>query len=138
VPTRLENVGDLKNSGVVLARRAIFEAARRNLTAGIVATIDHNQVTSLGEGRSFIGTGDVNGQGQSGRLSQRIIVGEPLGTFWGPKFLRVNEAGKQVFFCAKQRPECVSGETTVPAGDDDQILGNANPDFSLGLTSNGR
>ena len=60
------------------------------------------------------------------------------GTFWGPKFLRVNEQGKQVFFCAKQRPECVNGETTVPAGDDDAILGNANPDFTLGLTSNGR
>ncbi len=139
VSTRLENVGDLKNTGVEFSLDAhIFEATRRQLSAGIVATIDRNEVTSLGAGRSFIGTGDVNGQGQSGRLSQRIIVGEPLGTFWGPKFLRVNEQGKQVFFCAKQRPECVNGETTVPAGDDDAILGNANPDFTLGLTSNGR
>jgi iron complex outermembrane receptor protein len=32
----------------------------------------------------------------------------------------------------------VNGETTVPSGDDDQIIGNANPDFTLGLTSNGR
>ena len=139
VSTRLENVGDLKNKGVEFSLDAhIFEAAKRNLTAGIVATIDRNEVTSLGAGRTFIGTGDVNGQGQSGRQSQRIIVGEPLGTFWGPKFLRVNEQGKQVFFCAKQRPECVNGETTVPSGDDDRIIGNANPNFTVGLTSNGR
>ena len=139
VSTRLENVGDLKNRGVEFSLDSrIFEATKRSLTVGLIGTIDRNEVTSLGLGRTFIGTGDVNGQGQSGRLSQRIIVGEPLGTFWGPKFLKVNEQGKQVFFCAKARPECVNGETTVPAGDDDQILGNANPDFTLGLTSNGR
>jgi iron complex outermembrane receptor protein len=95
-------------------------------------------VTSLGGARTFIATGDVNGQGQSGRQSQRIIVGEPIGTFWGPKFLRVNQQGKQVFSCKKARPECVNGETTVPSGDDDSIIGNANPDFTLGLTSNAR
>ena len=139
VPTRLQNIGDVKNKGVEFSLDArIFEASKRQLSAGLIATIDRSEVTSLGEGRSFIETGSVNGQGQSGRNSQRIKVGEPLGTFWGPKFLRVNEQGKQVFFCAKQRPECQNGETTVPAGDDDGILGNANPDFTLGLTSNGR
>jgi len=139
VPTRLENIGDLKNTGVEFSLDArVFEAQKRLLNVGLVGTFDRNEVTSLGPGRTFIGTGDVNGQGQSNRQSQRIIVGEPLGTFWGPKFLRVNEQGKQVFFCAKQRPECVNGETTVPAGDDDAILGDANPDFTLGLTSNGR
>ena len=139
VSTRLENIGDLKNSGMEFSLDAhIFEATKRQLTVGIAASLDRNEVTSLGTGRTFIGTGDVNGQGQSGRQSQRILLGEPLGTFWGPKFLRVNEQGKQVFFCKKERPECVNGETTVPAGDDDQILGDASPDFGLGLTSNGR
>jgi iron complex outermembrane receptor protein len=139
VSTRLENVGSLRNRGVEVSLDAhIFEAQRRQLTAGLVLTVDRNEVTSLGAGRSFIATGDVNGQGQSGRQSQRIIVGEPIGTFWGPKFLRVNEQGKQVFFCAKARPECVNGETTVPAGDDDRIIGDANPSFTLGLSSNGR
>jgi len=139
VPTRLENIGDLQNTGVEFSLDArVFEASKRNLTVGLIGTVDRNKVTSLGEGRSFIATGDVNGQGQSGRESQRIIVGEPLGTFFGPKFLKVDADGKQVFFCAKERPECVNGETTVPSGDDDQILGNANPDFTLGLTSSGR
>jgi iron complex outermembrane receptor protein len=139
VSTRLENVGSIRNRGFEGSLDAhIFEAQRRQLTAGLVLTVDRNEVTSLGAGRSFIGTGDVNGQGQSGRLSQRIIVGEPIGTFWGPKFIKVNAQGKQVFSCKKERPECVGGETTVPAGDDDEIIGNANPSFTLGLTSNGR
>ena len=139
VSTRLENVGSLRNRGFEASLDArLFEAEKRQLTTGLVFTIDRNEVTDLGTGRSFIGTGGVNGQGQSGRLAQRIIVGEPIGTFWGPKFLKVNAQGKQVFSCAKARPECVNGETTVPSGDDDQIIGNANPDFTVGLTSNGR
>jgi iron complex outermembrane receptor protein len=139
VSTRLENIGSLRNRGFEMSLDArLFEAEKRQLTTGLVFTIDRNEVTDLGEGRSFIGTGGVNGQGQSGRLAQRIIVGEPIGTFWGPKFLRVHEQGKQVFSCAKARPECVNGETTVPSGDDDQIIGNANPSFTVGLTSNGR
>mgnify|MGYP006190062983 CR=1 FL=1 len=32
------------------------------------------------------------------------MVGEPIGTFWGPQFLRVNEEGVQVFRCATERP----------------------------------
>jgi iron complex outermembrane receptor protein len=139
VSTRIENIGSLKNTGFELSLDAhVFEAEKRQLTVGFVGTVDRNEVTSLGAGRSFITTGGVSGQGQSGRNAQRIIVGEPIGTFWGPKFLRVNAQGKQVFSCAKQRPECVNGETTVPAGDDDEIIGNANPDFTVGLTSNGR
>ncbi|MGH7711289.1 MAG: SusC/RagA family TonB-linked outer membrane protein, partial [Gemmatimonadaceae bacterium] len=101
-------------------------------------SVERNEVTSLGGSRDFIATGDVSGQGQSGRLAQRIIVGEPIGTFWGPVFLNVGTDGKQVFRCIKQRPECVNGETTTPIADDDQIIGNANPDFSLGLNSSGR
>ena len=138
VSTRLENVGSIRNRGVELSFDArMFEGVDRNLTAGLIANVERGEVLSLGA-RTFIGTGDVNGQGQSGRLSQRIIVGEPIGTFWGPKFLRVNEEGKQVFACSVARPECVNGETTAPAGDDDEIIGDANPDFTLGLTSNGR
>jgi TonB-linked SusC/RagA family outer membrane protein len=138
VSTRLENVGSIRNRGVELSFDArLIEGERRQLTAGLVANVERGEVTSLG-GRQFIGTGDVNGQGQSGRLSQRIIVGEPIGTFWGPRFLRVNPQGKQVFACSATRPECVNGETTSPAGDDDEIIGDANPAFTLGLTSNGR
>ena len=51
---------------------------------------------------------------------------------------RVNEEGRQVFRCVKERPECVNGETLIPIGDDDTIIGEANPAFSLGLNSSAR
>jgi TonB-dependent starch-binding outer membrane protein SusC len=105
---------------------------------GLVGSFDRNEVRSLGGDRTFIGTGGVSGQGQSGRLSQRIIVGEPLGTFWGPVFLKVNSQGQQVFQCFTQRAECVNGETTSPISDDDRVIGDANPAFTLGFTSSGR
>lgn len=136
--TRLENVGSIRNRGLELSLDTeLYEQGTRSLSSGLVLTVERNKVVNLG-GRSFINTGDVSGQGQSGRVSQRIIVGEAIGTFWGPKFVRVNENGKQVFACSTPRAECVNGETTVPIGDDEQIIGDANPDFNVGFRSNGR
>jgi iron complex outermembrane receptor protein len=79
----------------------------------------------------------VNGQGQSGRFAQRLLVGEPVGTFWGPTFTRVVN-GHQMFKCARTAVDCVGGETQTPTGSDESVIGNANPSFSLGLSNNGR
>lgn len=137
VSSRVENVGSIRNRGVEGSLDAqLISRGARMLSAGLVASIERNQVLSLGGDRKFISTGSVSGQGQSGRVSQRIMVGEPIGTFFGPRFIKVNAQGKQVFACTKVRPECVGGETTTPIGDDDQIIGNANPSFTLGLRSN--
>jgi TonB-dependent starch-binding outer membrane protein SusC len=99
--------------------------------------MERNEVLNLGPTRTFIITGAVNGQGQSGRFAQRLIVGEPVGTFWGPTFTRVVN-GKQMFRCARTAADCVNGETQTPTGDDEGVIGNANPSFSLGLSNNGR
>jgi iron complex outermembrane receptor protein len=48
-------------------------------------------------GRTFISTGGVSGQGQSGQISQRLIPGESTGTFWGPQFVGVDAQGRQEF-----------------------------------------
>jgi len=137
VSTRFENVGSIRNRGGELSLDAqLIDGGDRSLSAGLVATVERNELVSLGGEREFINTGNVSGQGQSGRVSQRLMVGQPIGTFWGPEFLRVNDVGKQVFRCATPRPECVNGETTVPIGDDETIIGDANPDFTLGFRSN--
>jgi TonB-dependent starch-binding outer membrane protein SusC len=139
VSTRLENIGSFRTRGVEASMDAtLISGGNRLLSAGFVASFDRNEVRSLGGDRTFIGTGGVSGQGQSGRLSQRIIVGEPLGTFWGPIFLKVNGQGQQVFRCFTQRAECVNGETTSPISDDDRVIGDANPAFTMGFTSSGR
>ena len=138
VATRIENIGAVRNRGVEATVDArLIDQPSRTLSSGLVLTVGRSEVTNLGEGRNFIITGRVFGQGQSGRYSQRVIPGQPLGTFWGPRFLRVDGAGKQVFACAAGSVGCVNAETFSPTGADEGIIGSANPNFSLGFHSNG-
>ena len=114
-----------------------------NLTAGLVFSIERNKVLSLGKA-SFISTGGVSGQGQTGVNSQRIIPGQPIGTFFGAQFTGWNATGQQTFnkytvtrdAQGVETGRTLSGTTTSPVEDDKVILGNANPSFSLGLRSN--
>ncbi len=144
VSTRLENVGSLKNSGLEATIEGnVFNKGEFSLGAGLVLAVERNEVEDLG-GRNFITTSSVSGQGQSGQNAQRIIPGQPLGTFFGPQFVGVNAAGKQEFAKytvtrdaqGRETSRVRSGVTTTPGGDDFTIIGNANPSFSLGLRSN--
>jgi iron complex outermembrane receptor protein len=135
VSTRLENIGKLRNRGLEVSLDALA-VSRPNLTwrAGLVFTANRNKVVDLG-GRTAIATGDVSGQGQSGQVSQRIMPGHPLGTFFGPEFAGVNASGQQLFNNYDPVTRRIIGTTTSPASDDFVVLGDANPDFILGLTS---
>ena len=137
VSRQIRNVGSVQNRGLEATLDArLFDAANKSLTSGLIFSLERNKVTDLG-GAPYIETGDVFGQGQSGRKSQRLIPGQPLGTFWGAKFLRVNGQGQQVFACKSGSTGCTNGETIAPTGNDEMIIGNANPSFTLGLRSNG-
>jgi iron complex outermembrane receptor protein len=136
VSDRLENIGSIRNKGVEFSLDALA-VDRPNLTwrAGLTFAAERNEVVDLG-GRGFIPTGDISGQGQSGAVSQRIMPGEPLGTFFGPVFAGVNAEGKQQFECTDASAGCENGITTnLPSADDYRILGNANPDFTLSVHS---
>ncbi|MFN2565647.1 MAG: SusC/RagA family TonB-linked outer membrane protein [Gemmatimonadaceae bacterium] len=135
VDTMIQNIGKVQNQGIEASLDALA-LSRRNLSAtlGLVFTAERSKVVDLG-GRSFIGTGGVSGQGQSGQLAQRIIPGEPLGTFYGPVFVGVNNSGQQLFRCNRTTAGCTNGQTTAPTADDYDIIGNANPDFTLGIRS---
>ena len=100
---------------------------------GVVFAAEDNEVKNLG-GRTFITTGFVSGQGQSGQTSQRILPGFALGTFYGPEFVEVNSEGVQVFNDYDASGNLV-GQTTSPGADDFVPIGSANPDFTLGLRS---
>jgi iron complex outermembrane receptor protein len=142
VSTRLENIGKVKNHGIEMNLDGqVMRRSNVDWILGGILTMERNEVVDLG-GRTFITTGNVSGQGQSGQVSQRIMPGQPLGTFFGPKFVRVETAagpnkGKQLFTCvpATGRTDCVGGLTTSPTGSDYGIIGNANPDYQLGITN---
>jgi TonB-linked SusC/RagA family outer membrane protein len=134
-PTRLENIGKLRNSGIEFSLDALA-MARQNFTwqAGLVFAAEQNEVVDLGT-RTFITSGAVSGQGQSGQRSQRIMPGHPLGTFFGPVYVGVDPQGRQLFKCGTPSTSCVNGQTRSPSADDYEVLGDANPDFTLGLRS---
>ena len=136
--TQLQNVGKLRNSGLEVSLDAVL-VSHPGLVwrSGLVFAAERNKVTDLGT-TTFIATGDVSGQGQSNQEAERIMVGSPLGTFYGPKFLGVDASGKQIFACttANTGASCVNGQTTTgggPNAGDYQVIGNANPDFTLGF-----
>jgi len=133
--TRLENVGAVRNRGLELSLDALA-LSRPNLTwrAGLVFAMERNKVVDLGN-FTFLTTGRVSGQGQSNQVAQRIIPGQSLGTFFGPRFAGVDAAGKQLFVCSAGSAGCVNGVTTTPLAADYAVIGNAYPDFTLGLHS---
>jgi TonB-dependent starch-binding outer membrane protein SusC len=135
--TRLENVGKLRNRGVEATLDALL-VARPGLTwrSGLVFALERNKVLDLGP-HQFLRSGIVSGQGQSDQWAQRIMPGSPLGTFYGPVFVGVDPTtGFQVFACTSATAGCVNGRTTNRGGPDAadyQIIGNANPDFTIGF-----
>jgi iron complex outermembrane receptor protein len=137
--TRLENVGKLRNRGVELSLDALM-VSQPGLTwrTGVVFAAERNRVLDLGP-HQFIRSGIVSGQGQSDQWAQRIMRDYPLGTFYGPVFLDVDPTtGYQVFACTAATAGCVNGRTTARGGPDAadyQVIGNANPDFTVGLHS---
>ncbi len=137
--TRLENVGKLRNRGVEMSLDALL-MSQPNLTwrTGLVFALERNKVLDLGP-HSFIRSGIVSGQGQSDQWAERIMPGYPLGTFYGPVFVGVDPTtGFQVFACTAATAGCVNGRTTTRGGPDAadyRVIGNANPDFTVGLHS---
>ncbi len=142
----------VSHPGLVWRSGLVFAAERNRVTDLGACTVD--PVTKLTVSCPSYTTGPVSGQGQSGQNAERILVcdpnskplncpGYPLGTFWGPVFLGVDSAGKQVFQCSAATVGCVGidptsklGKTTTglgPAAADYRVIGNANPDFTLGF-----
>src|SRR6185503_7571306 len=158
VASRIENIGSLRNRGLEGNIDAeLWSAGRRSLSGGLVFTVERNQVTSLGDTtaacrdeattKSYgaaaaakctaITSGFVNGQGQSNQWSQVIMRGQAIGTFMAPIFVGVVN-GQQRFKCtAATNSACAANGTTIdPTEADREIVGTANPDFTVGVRNN--
>src|SRR5206468_7192041 len=132
--TRLENVGKIRNRGLEWTLDAmVVNRPGLSWRAGLVFAAERNTVVDLGP-YTFLTSGGVSGQGQTGQVSQRIFAGHPLGTFYGPVFVGWDTAGKQLFRCSSGAG-CVNGQTLTPGSKDYAVIGNANPDFTLGVNS---
>ena len=124
ITTQLANVGAVRNTGIELELGFdIMRTKDFSWDATLNFASNKNKLTSLSNSKW---SGDevlwapCNGQGLSGQYSQLIMVGEPLGTFYGKKFIGLDENGMEMY---------------VNDGKS-QIIGCAQPDFTYGITTN--
>lgn len=79
---------------------------------------------------SFVNTGYISsGDGETGSYTMRLAEGQPIGNFYGWKYAGINNKGEWVF----ETP--TGGYTTNPTENDRMIIGNAQPLFTLGLST---
>jgi iron complex outermembrane receptor protein len=122
----LANVGDLNNKGIELAFGAnLIHTKDFNWNANL--TLAHNamKVVKLSDELyqiDVVQSGNLHGlTGMSGLMTQILAEGYPVGTFWGPKCLGIDENGKFIF------------EKDADGNVINQNLGSAQPKLSLGF-----
>ena len=122
-----DNVGAIRNRGVDLALRTVNldKATRLGIgwTTDLNVTWNRNAVTELYDGQPITST-------VSSRITSVAAVGQPLGTFYLPRFLRVDpQTGNAVY------EKAGGGETPSPVTADYTFVGNPQPNYYGGLTN---
>lgn len=124
---RLGNVGEVDNTGVEFSLDAlVFDRENMSLNVSGNVSTNNNEVQSLG-GREFIDHTGVNGAGQTGVDAQRLEPGHPIGSFYGPVFQGINDAGQETYKAEG------GGQTTELGNAVREHIGNPIPDFRYGL-----
>jgi TonB-linked SusC/RagA family outer membrane protein len=124
--SRLTNIGAIQNKGfeIVLNSTNIDKGGLRWTTSFNLAR-NSNKVTKLdGDQKEVLGN--------DGRYLNSLIIGQPIGVFYGPKFAGVDPANGDALYYMED------GETTTNDYNDagNFVVGNPNPKFIYGLSNN--
>ncbi|UCH10684.1 MAG: SusC/RagA family TonB-linked outer membrane protein, partial [Fidelibacterota bacterium] len=133
VTTRLDNVGEVSNKGIELMLNTVnISTPDLFWRTSLNFAMNRNEVVSLGpDPDKYIMTGNVGGAGLSDVQAQVIIPGEPLGTFLGFRFYGYDAEGQEILI----DPDVAGADTLGPLKDGRHILGNAQPDFTFGISN---
>jgi iron complex outermembrane receptor protein len=136
-PTMLANIGSMKNQGVELSLTyQILENKDWNIATTLAASFNKNEIVSL-KNDSFAAPDQVflstslgsYIRGTSAVNFSVLQAGHPVGEFYGAKIASIAN-GKYVF-------QDLNGDGTVdPNAADRTYIGNPNPTFVGGLTTN--
>ncbi|HLP36945.1 SusC/RagA family TonB-linked outer membrane protein [Lacibacter sp.] len=111
--------GQIENKGIeITLNAAIVSKQDFNWDLGVNATFVKNEVSGL---PAPIQTGELNGQGMSGTLSQLITNGQPINTFYTRDFRGIDKATGQSIY--------------VDDGNVFYLMGNPNPTTILGIST---
>lgn len=122
------NVGEVENKGfeftldgVILNKKDLQWKANLNFSRNV------NEVISLSNeqlSRNEITLGPSSGVIAEGASTQIIRPGLPLGSFWGRKYLGLDENGMETYL-----------DEDGVEGPDRIVIGDANPDFAFGFSN---
>lgn len=124
------NVGKVRNRGVELSLSAT-PIATNTFTWSTNLNISHNknEVVSLSNdqfSKDYFDKAELNAPGQTGAHQQRIMEGQPLGSFYTWKWAGYNENGISQFYTK-------DGDVTLtPSNEDRSWTGSAQPKLNIG------
>lgn len=122
--TQVSNIGKMENKGIeVVVNTVNIAKANFKWTTSFNFSTNHNKLTQLdGEVQQVLGN--------DGRYLNSLIVGQPLGVFYGPKYAGVDPAnGDALYYKA-------DGETTNVYNDaGNYVVGNPNPTYYYGMNN---
>ena len=135
------NVGEITNQGIEFSINAV-PVRTRDFEWSTMVTLSHNKntVDRLSNDQfevSLFTQGDPMVAGVSANgYTQRILEGEPLGTFYTFEFAGYNENGIATYYVRDEETGERTGETTTDPSDKDRtITGCAQPTLTLdGIT----
>lgn len=138
----LRNIGSVENKGFEFSIESDNLSGPFSWTTAFNISLNRNKVLELG-GESYKDIGDGDEHLKTGSI-RRLIVGEPIGIFYGYRFDGIFQNEEE---CAQQtasaspigvglrRYKDLNGDGVVDAGNDREIIGDANPKFFGGLTN---
>ena len=136
--TTIQNIGSLENRGVdIRVNGVIVSTSDFQFDATVNFSTFKSEVTDLGIS-SFLEVKTL--PAPSGSNNSRLIVGEPVGAFWGAIYEGIDATNGDAIFKDIDGPDGVPG-APVPDGIysdeyDKTIIGRANPDFYGGVQTN--
>ena len=131
------NVGEITNTGVEFTINAV-PVQTKNLTWTTTLNLSHNKnvvdklsndiykTSTFSQGDPMVAGVSANG------WTQRIIEGEPLGTFYTYEWAGYNADGISVYYTRDENGNRDGGTTTDPEYKDRTITGCAQPKLNLG------
>lgn len=124
--TQLTNIGDMQNRGVEIVLNSV-NIAKLNFTwnTSLNFARNVNEVKKLAPGQLSIPP-------SSSRFLNAVIIGEPLGVFYGPAYAGVDPANGDALYYSNEEQT----ETTTNYNEAERVvLGDPNPSFIAGLTN---
>jgi len=140
--TMLQNIGSLENKGFEFSFESDNLTRAFKWTTAFNISFNKNKVLALG-GESYKEMPEGDGHLKTGSF-RRLIVGEPVGVFYGYRFDGIFQNAEEVaeqtsstspLGIGLRRYKDLNGDNRVDANNDREILGDANPDFFGGLTN---